>query len=326
MTGSRVRGMRTMGGGAARGSALIMGCVTAAAMAWPAGAVAQQPALPGPPPGAGVDLPGPPRAVPPAAPATTPVTIDPRMPGPALLSNVATLDRSSRRVSLGLSCQATGRIALAARELRRGTLASARYVCRNGHAKVGLRLSVKDAKRLGSRRVVLAATTVRQGASTTRLSLTLRSRAGARVKPGGFWSDGQLQCSSDGQAQGYLIAPNWTATPSTSISTRPWLAWHTAATGWHWVGSRGPGASKWYDWTATPQGIAQWLQPTGVPGQSSAQPWSFGPITIPAGSDVTVVGVFEAVYWWRGRPTWLWNYVRASAAGVNPNHSSCRFP
>lgn len=323
MAGSRVRGMRSMGGGA-RTSALIVGCATAAALASPVSAVAQQPALPGPPPGAGLSLPGPPRAIPPAAPATTPVTIDPRTAGPALMSNVATLNRSSRSVSLQLSCQADGRIALAARGLRRGTLATARYVCRNRHAKVSLRLSAKDAKRLGSQRVVLAAMTLRQGASTMRLSLTLRSTPGARVKPGGFWSDGQLQCSSDGQAQGYLIAPNWTATPSTSISTRPWLAWHSAATGWHWVGSRGAGASKWYDWTATPEGIAQWLQPTGVPGQSSVQPWSFGPITIPAGSDVKVVGVFEAVYWWRGRPTWVWNYVRASAAGVNPIDSSCR--
>ena len=323
MAVSRVRTMRTLGG-TARNSALIVGCVALAALASPVNAAAQQPALPGPPPGAGLNLPAPPRGTPPAAPATTPVTIDPRTAGPALLSNVATLNRSSRRVSLRLSCQADGRIALAARGLRRGTLASARYQCRNRQANVSLRLAAKDAKRLRSRRVVLAAVTLRQGASTRPSSLTLRSTSGARVKPGGFWSDGQLQCSSDGQAQGYLIAPNWTATPSTSISTRPWLAWHNAATGWHWVGSRGPGASKWYDWTATPQGIAQWLQPTGVPGQSSVHPWSFGPITIPAGSDVTVVGGFEAVYWWRGRPTWIWNYVRASAAGVNPNDASCR--
>jgi hypothetical protein len=312
--------MRTIVGGA-RSSALIVGCVTAAALASPAGAVAQQPPLPGPPPGAGLNLPAPPRSIPPAAPGTTPVTIDPRTAGPALLSNVATLTRSSRRVSLRLSCRASGRITLAARAVRRGTLASARYACRGGRASVSPRLSAKDAKRLRRRRVVLAVVTL----SSTRLSLTLRATRGAPVKPGGFWSDGQLQCSSDGQAQGYLIAPNWTATPSTSISTRPWLAWHDAATGWHWVGSRGPGASKWYDWTATPQGVAQWLQPTGVPGQSSVHPWSFGPITVAAGSDITVVGVFEAVYWWRGRPTWIWNYVRASAAGVNPSDPSCTY-
>ena len=139
MAGSRVRGMRTMLG-RARSSALVVACLTAAAVSSPVSAVAQQPALPGPPPGAGLNLPGPPRAIPPAAPGTTPVTIDPRRAGPALMSNVATLNRSSRRVSLRLSCQANGRIALAARGLRRGTVASARYRCRSGQAGVNLRL------------------------------------------------------------------------------------------------------------------------------------------------------------------------------------------
>jgi hypothetical protein len=326
MTSTRAPGRHASRARASTGLAVVTGCI-AAALATPAIAAAQDapPPLPGPPPGAGLDLPGPPGAPSAGSSTPVPVTIDPNAPGPGLMSGTAPLKRGTRRVVIALSCQANGSARLEAPVVARGTLASAPFSCASGRAEAALKLSRRSVKRVKRLRSVLAAVTLRQGAATVRLSLVIRARAGGAVKPAGFWTDGQLQCSTEGQPQGYLVAPNWTATPATAISARPWIAWYNEATGWRWVGSRGPGLSSWSSWTATPQGVAQWFQPTNLPGVFSLQPWSFGPLSVPVGSGTFVVGVFETVYWWGGRPTWVWNYVRSSSNGLDPSGAYCRF-
>ncbi len=166
--------------------------------------------------------------------------------------------------------------------------------------------------RLGS---TLAAATFRQGGATERLSLTLE----ARVQAPSFWSDGGLQCTTLGDFEAYLVAPNFKVAPSVTIDVRPWVAWYTTANGWRWLGVRGINASRWYRSTATPNGIAEWRTPTGA-----LNPWTWAPIYVPAGQRIQAIGVFEVVYWY-SRPTYVWRYTRSSPT-LDQLGTYCNYP
>jgi hypothetical protein len=301
----------------------VLAAAAALALAAPAGA--QSPPLPGAPPGAGLDLPAPGSAPSSLAGSAVAISIDPAHPGPGLAATGAALDPRSRRITIPVTCAAAGRAELAVPVVSRKPLASARYACAGGAGIARLRVAAKAAARLVKRKRASAVVTLREGAVTLALPLALGARTVPASAGGGFWSDGLLQCTTEGQPIAHLVAPNWTATPATAISARAWLAWRQNGGGWHWVGSRGPGASAWTSWTATPFGVAQWLQPTPVPGVYALTPWTLGPVSVPLGSGTEVVGVFEAVYWWNGRPTHVWHYVRSSPSGADALETPCGF-
>jgi hypothetical protein len=213
------------------------------------------------------------------------------------------VDRSGR-LRLRIACRTRGRAQLDAAELGSGTLAQAAYACRDRHATVTLRVPAGTARRLARIGSTVGRVTLRQRRATARASITLATDG--RAAAAGDWSDGGLQCASPGPRQMYLVAPNFTVTPPTSIDIRPWIAWSTAGDGWRWLGVQGVGASRWLRLTATPAGVAQWLAPTGA-----LNPWTWGPIEVPGGVAASAVGVFEVVYWYGGRPTYVWHTTRA---------------
>ncbi|MDO8212477.1 hypothetical protein [Conexibacter sp. CPCC 206217] len=283
----------------------------------PAAATAAEspPSLPGPPPGAGAGFPLPPSAgAVPLAPAPGASTAIPAPAGPALVDGGAQVTAAGR-LTLRVACGASGRASLSVAALRSVTLARAAYGCHGGRAAVRLRIDSADARRLAPISPALGRVTLRQGATTARLSVALAA-AGRSWSPG-FWSDGGLQCASPGPAQAYLVAPNFTVTPSTSIAVRPWVASYTADGGWRWLGLRGRDASRWLELIATPAGVAQWLQPAGA-----LNPWTWGPIDVPGGARSYALGVFEVIYWYGGRPTYVWRYARSFVA-AQPTGSYC---
>ena len=197
-----------------------------------------------------------------------------------------------------------------ARQRLHGSAARAGYRCAGGCATARMKLSKKVAARVTKRRTVAATATIRQGARTQRLAFTLRAGAAA-AKAKGFWTDGHLQCSQDGTSA-YLTQPDFTTASTTPISTRGWIAWYTAAGGWHWLGSGGENTGRWDTWTATRAGIAQ-FHPGGA---TTPIPFTWGPIAIPAGQAIYTVGVYEIVYWVGGRPDHQWQYVNAGTTGA----------
>jgi hypothetical protein len=289
--------------------------LVAAAAALPASAAAQAPpGPPGPPPGNGTDLPAPPGTMPSAVPPGTPAAIPASARGPALLSgSPVRLDRGRRRFALALACAADGRLQVRARGVRGGTFARARYRCSSNRATATLRVTRKVAKRLVRRATLAATATATEGGRTTRLDFTLRTRKGSPpVKV--FWTDGRMQCSPDasGAPPAYLVEPDFTTRNQTPISTRGWIAWYTAAGGWHWLGVNGENASRWDAWIATPGGILQ-FHPGGAVQPS---PYTWGPITVPPGLGIHAVGVYEIVYWVSGKPDYQWQYVNAGSTGA----------
>src|SRR6185295_14494925 len=147
---------------------------------------------------------------------------------------------------------------------------------------------------------------VRQGAVRKRLSFSLTAGRTA-TKAKGFWTDGHLQCGPV-----YLAEPDFTTKATTTISTRGWVAWYTAAGGWHWLGVNGEDRGRWDTWTATPTGIAQ-FHPGGA---FEPTPFTWGPITFPSGQGISAIGVYEIVYWGGGRPDYQGPYVNAGTTGA----------
>ena len=277
--------------------------LTAVMLCLPATAAAQAPpGPPGPPPGNGADLPGSPGTapafVPPGAPAAVPDTT-----GPGLLSGESVaLNRSQRTFSVKFACQGAGTVRVRAARVSGGDLARGRYRCVAGRASAQLTVTRKVASRLARRRA--AAATAIVGAARLYFTLTAGRRSAA---PAGFWTDGHLQCEP-----GYLVEPDFTAKSPIPISTRGWVAWYTAGSGWHWLGSGGENRGRWNTWTATPTGVAQ-FHPGGAP---VPVPWTLGPITVPAGRGIYTAGVYEIVYWVAGRPQYAWQYVNAGTTGA----------
>jgi hypothetical protein len=179
---------------------------------------------------------------------------------------------------------------------------------------VKLRLSRKAAKRVAGRLPVAATATVHQSGKTApKLSFTLRAGGGGPVPVKGFWTDGHLQCSDpSGMPQAYLVEPDFTTATPTPISTRGWLAWYTAAGGWHWLGVGGENRNRWHTWTATVGGVAQ-FHPNGAP---TPVPWTWGPISVRGGRGIYATGVYEIVYWVGGKPDYQWQYVNAGTTGA----------
>ena len=155
---------------------------------------------------------------------------------------------------------------------------------------------------------------MRQGSRRSRIDFTLRARRGAPPAKG-FWTDGRLQCSPDGSGTppAYLVEPDFTTADTTPISTRGWVAWHTAAGGWHWLGVGGENAGRWDTWTATPTGIAQ-FHPGGARSRRSRTRGARS--RVPVGQGITAIGVYEIVYWVGGQPDYQWQYVNAGVTGA----------
>ncbi len=304
-----------------------IGLAVVAAVVCPASAAAQgAPPPPGPPPGNGTDLPAPPGTVPGVVPPGTPAAIPAGAGGPGLLDGrPVAFDRARRRFVLRFACQANGRVSVRGRGIRGGPFARAPYRCAGNRARATLRVSRKRAKRLLRRANVAAAATVRHGSASYRLDFTLRIRGAA--DPVGFWTDGRLQCSPDGSGAppAYLVEPDFTTRSATPVSTRGWVAWYTQAGGWHWLGVEGENAGRWDTWTATPTGIAQ-FHPGGA---VQPIPYTWGPISVPAGQGIHAVGVYEIVYWVGGKPDHQWQYVNAGDTGAvaaGGGTLSCPYP
>ena len=292
-------------------------CVLAAIGFSAAQAVAAQaapPGLPGPPPGAGsgFPLPPPPGQGPGAQPLGPPTAIPTGASGPGLLSGTANL--RGTRVTLTVACTAGGRASLSAPSVANGTLASARYRCSRRRASVRLSLPTAAAGRIARAGQVLASVAFVQPGTTERLSLTLA----VRPQPASYWtSEFGLRCNRPGY-QPQLLAPNFSDTRPTTIDVRPWLAWYTAATGWHWIGTMGANASRWYRWTATPTGVAEW-QTSGA-----ITPWTWSPISVSPGRGTYVIAAFEAIYWYE-HPEYVWSYAR-SGQGESVVTTYCVYP
>jgi hypothetical protein len=254
-----------------------------------------------------------PAVPPPGATGSLPATSN----GPALADGTGQVSAGGQ-LTLRIACRASGQVSLTVPALGSSTLARARYGCSGGRASARMRIPRTDLRRLAQLSPAVGHVTLRERGATARPSVALAT-AGRSTSPG-VWSDGGLQCSSPGPQQTYLVAPNFTVSPSTSIDVRPWIATYTAGGGWRWFGLRGSGASRWYPVTATPAGVAQWIQPSGA-----FNPWTWGPIAVPAGSGISAIGVFEVIYWYGGRPTYVWKYTR-SFAGSQPTGSYCVYP
>jgi hypothetical protein len=289
--------------------------VAAAAMALPAVAAAQTPPdPPGPPPGNGADLPVPPGTMPPAVPPGAPGAIPADASGPALLSGAPVrFDRGKRRFVIPLACAASGKLSVRARGIRGGTFARTSYACSGSRATARLRVTRKVAKRLARRATLAATASASERGTTRRLDFMLRTRSGAGPAKV-FWTDGHLQCSADGTGAppALLVEPDFTTRDTTPISTRGWIAWYTAAGGWHWLGTGGENAGQWEAWTATPTGVAQ-FHPNG---QVQPTPYTWGPIAVPGGQGIYAIGVYEIVYWVGGKPDYQWQYVNAGDTGA----------
>jgi hypothetical protein len=267
------------------------GFAPAAEAAGPAG-------LPGPPPGvaAGLPLPPPPGQAPPAQASLPATTLNGVPYGPGLLSGYSAV--KGTKLPVAIACQANGKA-----QLRAGSVsAKTTYRCSKGRSTIQFALKRSQASRIAKSSSLVGALTLTQGAQTVRLSLSLGRSAPTPM----FWTSAfGLGCTAGGAQSAQLVAPNFTSTASsTTIDVRPWIAWYTSTTGWQWLGSRGPGASSWYRWTATPTGVAEWQQPTGI------SPWTWGPIQIVPGRATYVIAVLEAVYWY-SHPATVWEYARS---------------
>ena len=299
-----------------------------AALALPASAAAQAPpGPPGPPPGNGGDLPGPPGTAPTVVPPGTPAAIPSGATGPGLLSGApVTYKAGKRRFVLRFACQGAGKVGVRGRGIRGGTFASTSYRCSGNRAAATLKVSRKTAKRIKRKPTVAATATVRQGATTRALDFTLLV-SGKAPAAKQFWTDGRLQCSADGSGAppAYLVQPDFTTREATPVSTRAWVAWYTAAGGGTGSAStaraRAAGTPGPPPRPASPQ-----FHPNGTP---TPIPYSWGPISAPAGQGITAVGVYEIVYWVGGRPDHQWQYVNAGTTGAvaaGGGTLSCLYP
>jgi hypothetical protein len=297
-----------------RGLLLVGAVLALASHATAAGAQTfAGPPPPGPPPGNGADLPAPPGTAPPLVPPGTPSAIPGGATGPGLLSaRSVTFNRAKRTLSVPFACQANGTVGLTASSVVKGTLAKTSYRCSGNRATARLQVSRATAKKLARHKTNAATATVKQSGRTSKLSFNVRVGGGSAAAKG-FWTDGHLQCTDPaGAAQAYLVEPDFTTAAQTPVSTRGWVAWYTAAGGWHWLGVKGEGANRWDTWTAGVTGIVQ-FHPNGV---AQPVPWTWGPISVPTGQGTYAVGVYEIVYWVGGKPDYQWQYVNAGTTGA----------
>jgi hypothetical protein len=278
---------------AALGSLLAI--IVGVGPAWAAGPPS---AMPGPPPGAGTGFPlPPPPGQAPAPQASLPATsITDATDGPGLLSGYSSV--SGNKLPVTIACQANGTGQLSA-----GAVAvKAAYRCSGGRSTIRFTLTKSQSRSIAQSSNLIGALSLTQAGRTVHRSLSLGRSAPAPL----FWTSAfGLGCGTGAGQAAELVAPNFSSEPvPTTIDVRPWLAWYTSATGWQWLGARGPDASTWYRWTATPSGVAEWQTPTGI------NPWTWGPISVAPGHGTYVVAVLEAVYWY-SHPTTVFEYARS---------------
>jgi hypothetical protein len=294
---------------------LIVAATFVVANACPALAAGPPAGLPGPPPEAssGLPLPPGPGQAPPPQPPGPPSAIGAGASMPGLLSGTASLGRAGFK--LRVACRTGGKAAFSVPSFGGSTLASARYKCAKGRATASFVLTKSVVGRIGRSGSVLGRVSFTQGAAKTRASVMVGPRPPAPV----FWTSVfGLLCGAPGSNQAQLQAPNFTVTPPTTIDVRPWLAWYSPATGWQWQGTAGPGASRWYRFTATPSGVAEWRTPLGT-----IDPWLWSPIAVTPGRGTYVIAVFEAVYWY-SHPAYVWRFVH-SVPGAGTAGDYCAY-
>jgi hypothetical protein len=298
------------------GAALVVTVASMGALGPPARAAgAAAPGLPGPPPSAAPGLQTGSSAG--AEPGLTEVGPARSLPGdsgaPGLRTGMVTIQGRSMRLSI--ACHRDGRVTVTDGSLGPGSIAGGSYRCLNGDADPQLTVRADASRRLTAIGSTVATATLRGGASSAQISLSLSVHAQAPR----FWSDGGLQCDFLGARSPYLVAPDFTDTPAEIVDVRPWIAWYTTGSGWRWLGTDGVDASQWYRWTASPTGIAQWTTPDGA-----INPWTWGPITVVPRDATAMIGAFEIVYRY-AQPRYAWGYVTADAQSAAPT-TYCRYP
>lgn len=295
---------------AAVGAPLAIAALLAGAVP---GVAAATPGLPGPPPGAGSGFPGAPR--PGVTPAPQPVGPAARIPAsvstPGLLTGTVV---ATRAVQIPIACHRAGRATLSAAALGRGVLARVAYGCSRGRGVVRAQLTAAQARRLRALGQTLVSIVLADARGSARASVELQSRPRAPR----FWSDGGLVCTLLGDNQPYLVDPNFRVSPAVTIDVRPWIAWYTPTGGWQWLGTRGARSSAWYRFTAGPDGVVQWRTPRGA-----VNPWTWAPIGVSPGHGISLIGVFEVIYWYR-HPLYRWAYSRSSA--MSGTGTYCSYP
>ena len=195
-----------------------------------------------------------------------------------------------------------------------GGSAKTTYRCKKGRATAKFTPSKTQAARIPRLGGITAALTLVEKDKTEHLSVSV-----SKILPAPpYWtSNFGLSCAAEGSNVAQLVAPNFSASLPTTIDVRPWLAWYTPSTGWQWLGSRGPGKSSWYRWTATPSGVAEWQQNGTI-----TTPWTWGPISVAPGHGTHLVAAFEAVYWY-GNPAKVWNYAHSQPGSLS---TDCVYP
>lgn len=267
------------------------------------------PALPGPPPGAGLGYPAAPApgTSPAAQPVGPPSQIPGTVPGPGLLSGDAQIH--GRTLHVTLACRADGSASLSAPAIGPGVLAKGRYKCHKGRAALTLKVPAADAHRFSTPMIG----TLSLGAQ--QFQITLANGPVSNTA----WTDGGLQCNLFGPDTPYLVAPDFRVSPAAVIDVRPWVAFYTDASGWQWLGTAGVNKSNWYQWTATPTGISNWMTPAGA-----LNPWTWAPISVHPGHHTYAVGVFEVEYLYF-HPSYTWHYAPSQTATGQPT-TYCSFP
>lgn len=270
-----------------------------------ASSAAAPPGLPGPPPstGTGFPLPPAPGAAPGPAASIGATTLPTSTAGPGLLTGFLTL--SGRSVNVKLACAASGSATLLG--------AKTSYHCKRGRSTARFALTKAQAATIPRLGGITAGLTAVEKRQTERLTVSI-----SRILPApAYWtSNFGLSCTAQGGNVAQLIAPNFSASLPTTIDVRPWLAWYTPSTGWQWLGSRGPGKSSWYRWTATPSGVFEWQH------NGTIAPWTWSPITVIPGHRTYVVAAFEAVYWY-GNPVDVWKYAHSQPGSLT---ADCVYP
>ena len=218
--------------------------------------------------------------------------------------------RRKRTFSVPFACQGNG---TAYRKRRSGTLARASYRCVAGRATARLTLSKKVAAR-----VVQAARRRGDGddppgrAHATRVSFTLT--AGQQRREGQGLLDRRAPAVLAGRLRRAAGVPDAARLHHASRRRRSPPAGGSPGTpragGWHWLGSGETGAG-------TP-GRPRWAASrSSIPGGAATPiPFTWGPISVPAGQAIYAVGVYEIVYWVGGRPDYQWQYVNAGTTGA----------
>ena len=78
------------------------------------------------------------------------------------------------------------------------------------------------------------------------------------------------------------------------------------------MGVGGENAGRWDTWSANVTGITQ-FHPDGAVTPTA---YTWGPISVPLGQGIRLVGVYEIVYWAGGGPQHRWAYVNAGTTGA----------